>query len=342
MKRHPWATGWAALILLAAVVVLGRHRIHFDLRLFRSQLALVDWRLILLAITCVYASILVRSLRWIWLLRHRGKIPLVPLLSAQMIGFAAVALLGRAADLTRPYLIARKTGLPAGFQFAVYFIERLFDAAILAFLFGGALLFSGSEFGFLRKAALAALIGAVAGTLFLVVLRLAGSAMTAHIVRGLMPLSKKFALATGHKLHTFQAGLDAMRSVSDVIIATLLSAGLWGLIATAYLVTTRAFVTDPRLVTLSFAECVPLLALSSGASFFQLPVLGWFSQIGLVAAGMSAIYRVPAEVSTAWSAALLLVTFLSPLPVGLLWAQVQGVNLRKVTTEASTQARTSA
>jgi len=323
----------AALLGVAAFFALSRNRVHFDFGLFYSQIARADWRKIALAIALIYAGIVVRSIRWVWLLRHHKNVTLLRLLDAQIVGFAAVALLGRVADLTRPYLTARRTGLPISLQVAVYVIERLFDAAMLALLFGCTIFFS--QPGLLRKSALAALIGAMLGSAFVLALRLTGDAVPSGMERLLKPLSERFARAAGYRLRTFQRGLHAMRSFSDVAVVLISSACLWGLIATAYFETTRAFVADTRLSTLSFAQCVPLLALSSGASFFQVPVLGWFTQIGLVAAGISAIYQVPAEVATAWSAALLLVTFLSPLPVGLVWAQVEGTSLRQVTTEAS-------
>ena len=70
------------------------------------------------------------------------------------------------------------------------------------------------------------------------------------------------------------------------------------------------------------------------ASIFQLPVLGWFTQIGLVAASMSGFFGVAAEPATASAATLLLVTFLGIVPVGLIWARFEHVNLRKVAAES--------
>jgi hypothetical protein len=195
--------------------------------------------------------------------------------------------------------------------------------------------------GFLRKAALAAFSGALIGAAFLAALGLAGETVPSLFQCLFAPISKRFACAAGHKLRSFQDGLHAMRSLWDVAMVTAFSVCLWGLIAMAYFETTRAFIADQQLAALPFARCIPLLALSSGASFFQLPVLGWFSQIGLVAAGISAIYRVPAEVSVAWSATLLLVTLLSPAPAGLIWVQLQGISLRMVAQQASSKTNTS-
>lgn len=82
------------------------------------------------------------------------------------------------------------------------------------------------------------------------------------------------------------------------------------------------------------AKCVLLMAVSGVTSIFQLPVLGWFTQIGLVAAAISSFFGVAPEASTACAATLLLVTFLSIVPVGLIWAQFEHVSLRKITAES--------
>jgi ABC-type polysaccharide/polyol phosphate export permease len=138
----------------------------------------------------------------------------------------------------------------------------------------------------------------------------------------------------GHKIRTFRAGLDTLRSFSDFAAASALSLGMWGLITLAYLETTQAFVASPQLASMTLARCLVLMASSMVASGFQLPILGWFTQIGLVAAAMSAFFGVDAEPATACAATLLLVTFLSIVPVGLIWAQFEHVSLRKVTVES--------
>jgi hypothetical protein len=73
---------------------------------------------------------------------------------------------------------------------------------------------------------------------------------------------------------------------------------------------------------------------SGGASIFQLPIFGWFSQIGAVAVTLMAVVGASAEAATACAATLLLVTFLSIIPVGLIWARFEHVSLRKITAES--------
>jgi hypothetical protein len=82
------------------------------------------------------------------------------------------------------------------------------------------------------------------------------------------------------------------------------------------------------------AKCVLMMVVSGVSSIVQLPVLGWFTQIGIVAAAISKFFNVDPEPATACAATLLLVTFLCIVPVGLIWAQFEHVSLRKVTEES--------
>jgi glycosyltransferase 2 family protein len=61
-----------------------------------------------------------------------------------VIGFTAVALIGRVADLVRPYLVSKRTGLPISSQIAVYIVERLFDAGSMALITSSVILLSPS------------------------------------------------------------------------------------------------------------------------------------------------------------------------------------------------------
>ena len=91
---------------------------------------------------------------------------------------------------------------------------------------------------------------------------------------------------------------------------------MWLMISVAYLEVMRAFVASPQLGSMTLGKSMLLLAASGAASVFQLPVIGWFTQIGAVAAVMVSIYGASPEASTGCAATLLLVTFLSIAPVG--------------------------
>jgi len=109
---------------------------------------------------------------------------------------------------------------------------------------------------------------------------------------------------------------------------------MWGLITLSYLEIAQAFTQSPELASMTLPKCMVLMAASMVVSGFQLPVIGWFTQIGLVAAAMTALFGVTPEASTAGAATILLVTFLAIVPVGLIWAQFEHVSLRAVTAES--------
>ena len=354
MKRRDWILGAVVLVALVALYIWGRGRIHFDFAIFRAQLAQAHWTDIAISAFCIYVAYLFRSARWAQLLKHSKKVGPFSLLGTQIIGFTAVALIGRVADPVRPYLVSRKTGLALSSQLAVYIVERLFDAGSMALIFSVAMLWVpydeivkatshshlvsvlGSHSPFLAAflARYGGLVLTLLGALFLVAVRWSGDtvASIAQTVFGLF--SKKLGAAAGEKVRAFHSGLDTMRTFSEFAATATLSLVMWFLIAFAYFEGCHAFAASPELSSITPSKSVLLMVASGGASIFQLPVIGWFTQIGIVAAAMSALFGANAEAATACSATLLLTTFLGIVPLGLLWARFEHLNLRNVTQES--------
>jgi hypothetical protein len=270
-------------------------------------------------------------------MKHNKKVPLFSLLGTQVIGFTAIALIGRVADLVRPYLVAKRTGLELSTQIAVYIVERLFDAGSMALIFSSVILLAPAGSlphpEIVRKAGYWGLALTVCGALFLVAVRLVGGLVARFFERAFGLLSKNLGTAAGHKIRTFQSGLDTMRSFAEFGAVATLSLVMWLLISLAYLETARAFTASPQLASMTLGKCMLLLAASGGASVLQLPVLGWFTQIAAVAATLAGLGAAP-EAATACAATLLLVTFLSIAPVGLVWARFEHVSIRKIASES--------
>ena len=354
MKNAKVIVSLVVLVLLVGFGFWAYYHVTFSFANFRSQLALANWGTMAIGLGCIYLAYVFRSVRWALLLRHNKKVPPLSLVGTQVIGFTAVALVGRVADLVRPYLVAKKTGLPISSQVAVYIVERLFDAGSMALIFSVAMLWipeaeilkTTSHSKMMASLAqhspfltsMAARFGGLAltlcGALFLVAVRIGGEvvATACESIFGL--ISKKLGAAIGDKIRTFRAGLDTMRSFGEFATTAALSISMWVLIAGSYFETCRAFTASPQLAAMSPAKCVLLMIASGGASIFQLPVLMWFTQIGIVAAALAAILGSSAEASTACAAMLLVVTFLGIVPVGLIWAQFEHVSLRKVAVES--------
>jgi hypothetical protein len=178
------------------------------------------------------------------------------------------------------------------------------------------------------------LILTLIGALFLAGVRWSGEVLASFCEHVLGLASKRAGRAVGAKIRAFRTGLDTMRSFGDFAATASLSLVMWGLITTSYLQIMHAFVASPPLATISFSKCVLLMVVSGGASVIQLPVLGWFSQIGIVAAVIAGFFGVPLEPATACAASLLLITFLGIVPVGLVWAQIDNVSLRKIAVQS--------
>ncbi len=299
---------------------------------------MADWRRIVIALGCIYLGYLVRSIRWVWLIRHKKKMPLLSLLGTQVMGFTAVALIGRVADLVRPYLVAKKTGLPLSEQIAVYVVERLFDAGSMALITSSVILLAPPGAlphpEILRRAAFWGLLLTVGGSLFLLAVRLWGDAVAKLSNRMFSLFSKRAGQAIEDKIQAFHSGLDTIRSLGDFAVVAGSSLGMWMLIALSYLETMLAFVASPELAAMTPAKAVLMMVVSGRCSMIQLPVLGWFTQIGLVAGAISKFFGVAPEAAMGCAATLLLITFLGIVPVGLIWSRFEHISLRQATEES--------
>jgi hypothetical protein len=338
LKKHELILGSVVFLALAALLVYAQHKHPFHWHVFVEQLKQADWRKIGIALGCIYVCYLFRAARWALLLRHIKKVPLFSLLGTQVIGFTAIALIGRVAEPVRPYLVAKRTGLPFSSQIAVYLVERLLDAGSMVLIFCSVILLApvGSlpHAEVMKKASYGALAVTVAGALFLVTLRLTGGVVASFFEAAFSFVSKGLGRAIGDKIRAFRAGLDTLRTPADFATNMVVSLSMWGLITVAYLEITTAFVASPQLADMTPAKCMVLMASSMAVSGFQLPVLGWFTQIGVVEEAMRNFFGVAPEAATACAATLLAVTFLSISPVGLVWARFEHVNLRKVAAES--------
>ena len=85
---------------------------------------------------------------------------------------------------------------------------------------------------------------------------------------------------------------------------------------------------------MSLAKCLALMAGGGGASIVQLPVIGWFTQIAALEVILKPLFGMTPETAMACATTLLAITFLGIAPAGLVWAQFEHINLRKVTLES--------
>lgn len=344
MKKKTWILYLIVAIALVALVLYARHKIQFNWSVFVQQFELADWPRIGFAVSLIWIGYIVRAIRWALFLKPARKVSFPSrmwfnVLGAQVIGFTGVALLGRPADLVRPYLVSRRVKLPLSSQVAVYVVERMFDLGAMALIFSTVLFFAPDKATLphpelLRRIALTGLTGTVALAILAVAIRVSGEAVAAFAGKVLGKLSTGLGSSVAAKISAFRNGLDMLASLRDVIAALLLSLFMWGLIAFAYLETIRAFVDSPPLHTITLARCMVLMAASMLASTVTLPVIGWFTQIAVVAAALQELFSAAWEPALGCAAVLLIVTFISIIPAGLIWARFEHVSLRKISEES--------
>ncbi len=327
------------LVVLAIGVYALRGRIHFDWHTFGEQLQLADWKLFAVGVGLIWAGYCLRAIRWALLLKPTKRVNPFSLLGTQVIGFTAVALFGRLADLVRPYLVSRRTNIPLPAQVAVYTVERMFDMGSVALIFAVVLLFAPDRHALphpelMNRTALAALAVVVVFVCFAFFVRAAGVQVANLFGKVLGALSPKLGESVREKILGFRDGLNAITSFGDFVQALALSLMMWLMIAYSYLETLRAFSASPPLAGMTLSRCMLLMATSTAGSIVQLPVIGWFTQIGIVGKAMQSFFDVAPEPALGAAAMLLVVTFMSIIPVGLLWSRFEHVSLKNVTKES--------
>ena len=336
MKPKQLLLSVAATLLFLALLVYGSYRTHFRWDILAQQTHFVRWSSILLGIALIYTAYVVRAVRWAAFLRPTRKLPPFYLLGTQVIGFTAVALLGRVADLTRPYLVARRSNTPLPLQIAIYTVERMFDAGSMAIIVALALLLAPDRATMPHRemamaGAKSSLIAAIALIMLTVAVRLAGERL-ATLLESTLPHTLGHAI--GSKIRGFRQGLVAVASASALLQGALLSLLMWGMISSAYLLAVRAFYQSPVLGSMTLGRAVILMAASIVGSVVPIPIVSWFFQILVLQQTMQRLYGVPAETALACGAAITLVTFLCVIPAGLIWSRFEHISLKQVSAES--------
>ena len=318
----------AALLLVVLGVLVYRSRGAINLRDFSWERFLdavgeAHGGLLLASLGAIYAGYALRALRWMRFSRYLGRPSFWSLYSSTIIGFTTIFLLGRAGEPVRPLLIARKDRLPVSSMFGIYVLERVFDGASTVVLAGIGLLAirrmaatDGSHSGFFsaaRAGGLALMAGLLAAIIFLVYFRLGGAAALERRMVGWRAAAgwkRRFAgLFTG-----FSEGLQAIRTLPDLLAAVGYSAAHWFAVALIYVWVPHSF--GGRLAEIDFSDAMLVLAFTLLGSTVQLPGIGGGSQLASFLA-FTVVFGVEKEPAAAASIMLWLVTFAASSLVGV-------------------------
>jgi uncharacterized protein (TIRG00374 family) len=324
-----------AVIAVVAGIVLWRwrgssfHWIEFA-RAFRG----LDVFWLTLSIVLILSTYYGRALRWEVMLRPiQPRASVARVLSATIIGFTAIVLLGRAGELVRPYLIAQKERVPFPSQVAAWVLERIYDLLMVLAIFGFAL--ARVPWATLPlKHGLAQLFrtgGWVVGTIAAAcIVLLVGFGRYSHVARRWVNwLSRVFPERLRPRVaQLFGAFLDGMQSTSTptyVVLMSLYTVLEWALIFGCYYCLFRAFPATSRF---NLAEISIFLGVVAFGSILQIPGIGGGVQVAAVLA-LTEIFGVPIEPATGMALLIWAVSFLTVVPIGLGLALHEGINWGK-------------
>ena len=331
-RRHAsWIVGLAVVCLALTYSVLTNHQWRtFDADLFLRSFRRVDWRWITLAFLAVYATYGTRALRWRILMQPVKPNPsLRNLLTATIIGFAAIGVMGRAGEFVRPYLVARKESVPIASQIGVWIFERSFDAfailASVAFAIGHA----GVGDPRLQRGldSSGQLIGIAVVSLVVLMILLRGyyESMSQRLLRALHFLPQPRLDAARNTLEVFGRGLAGIRHARSVLLCLLLSAAQWLLIAAAYYAILSAFGG----VNVTWSRAVVFMGVVMAGSMLQIPGVGGGIQIASILA-LTEMFHVQVEVASSLSILIWALTFLAVIPPALVLVVSEGWSWRKL------------
>ncbi len=336
--------------ILASVVVFAilaflfylqyRHWQSFDWGTFWSQLHRINKFQVAYGVALIYIAYVMRAVRWkIFLRPVRPQARTIDLVSPTVIGFTGLALLGRAGEFIRPYLIARRTDLPFSSQLAVWAVERIFDVGAFTVLMVLAIFLPNAlqaiphpEYYRQFRDAGFVLIALVMGTTVgAIAISRSGEAIAGWIEARFAHLSSGFGHRLAQRVREFGTGLNTIHGPMSLLWLTLVSVGMWYVIALSYKAVTHSYGVDALDIPVS--QILILMGSSMVGSMLQLPAVGGGSQMATIAT-LSAVFDVPPEMAASCGILLWLVTFAAIVPVGLLLAHRERLSLRKLSKES--------
>lgn len=339
-KKRILITVVVFLILAVLFYLQYREWQSFDWGTFWSQTRRLRWIRVARGVAFIYIGYVMRAIRWkIFLKPASPKTSVTDLVSPTFIGFTGLALLGRAGEPIRPYLIARRTTLSFSSQLAVWAVERIFDIGAFTLLMALAVFREGGLYSIpepswyrdLQRGVLI-LIGMVAlVTVAAIVINRKGEAVARWVEKEFGHLSANLGHRIAQWVREFGRGLNTIHGPMSFLWLTLVSVGMWYIIALAYKEVTHSY--DSAALDIPLLQILILMGSSMLGSMLQLPAVGGGSQLATIKT-LSSLFDVPPEMAASCGILLWLVTFAAVVPLGLALAHREGLSLRKLSKES--------
>jgi glycosyltransferase 2 family protein len=315
----------------------------FDWRLAGRSFEQLQWSWLLLSVVPIGATYGVRALRWAVFLKPVKERPsLRGLLSATVIGFAAISLFGRPGEFVRPCLIAMKERVPTTSQLATWLLERIFDLLMALLVFAFAL--SRIRVSDVQMGPGLTWILATGGRI--VALLCTAVLVTLALFRHFSEPVRRKLLAALHwvparQFHRIDELMDAfVRGIgstqSDTALAEIILYSIleWTLVAGCYWCVAQSY---SGLFHMSFMDVLIFMGFVSFGAAVQLPGIGGGVQVVSVVV-LTELFNVRLEVATSFALLIWVLTFVAVIPFGLVLALKEGLDwhsLRQLSRQTS-------
>jgi uncharacterized protein (TIRG00374 family) len=351
--RIPWRRIliWLVVLgILAAIAYRSRHKINlanFTWKGFVDAVSGANIWLLMLSLAAIYACYAIRALRWQRFSRYLGPSRFQDIFSGTLIGFTAIFLLARPGEAVRPLVLAGKMKSPVSSMFGIWVLERIFDfaaafaLAVLSLLvFSGRLSDAGANTDLVDQARKGGWL-MLGGLVILIALPIY------YRLHGASNLDRKMAAWAGMGgwrqrvagvISGFSEGLQAIRSIPDLLMAVLYTAAHWTLAAFIYLWVCKAFGDAFPHSDMNFPGAMLLLAITLVGALLQLPGIGGGAQIACFLA-LKNIFGATEGPATAIAIALWLITFAAVTLAGLPLLIHEGLSLGKLRQLARAEAQ---
>ena len=215
------------------------------------EVSKANWAQLALALSLLIGTYVVRALRWRTLLEPMARPTLGALFQATMIGFTALFLVGRAAEMiVRPAALSVRERVHPSASYATVMIERVFDMVMVVVFFAVNLIFfeyiardadAMRMFGWIKVTGVLLLLLAAAGIYGLSAFRRRRESALAFVERKLHRVPRSIGAAVMSLLRHISEGLAVLHDARGLTITVSYTVLLWLMVALAHLLAVRAF-----------------------------------------------------------------------------------------------------
>lgn len=321
--------------LIAAGLLFWRIGADFDWVRFRATFTELHPGWLSLGVGLVFLTYVGRALRWQVMMR-----PLAPksrfgkVLSATVIGFTGIVLLGRPGELIRPYLIAVREGTSFSSQMAIWLLERIWDLLLVLAIFGFALSqvrIDPSTLGpamqwLLRTGGIVVAVLCTVCVAMLLMISIFSEAAQRRIQAAMPAIPEKFRGKIEGILVSFAGGMQSSRSRSFTGQILAYSVAEWAIIVGATWCLLRSF---PQTANFSVVDSAVFIGFVAFGSIVQIPGIGGGMQVASVVI-LTELFGVDLAAATAVAILIWLTMYVFVAPIGVLLAVHEGLKWREL------------